>query len=234
MLKDRVVVITGAGRGLGKEIALAFAREKSRLVLVSRTEPELKGVAQKAQEVGAEAEIYPADVAVESTIKEVIKQVENDFGSIDILINNAGVWYQGPAQDTPSEKIDELLAINLKGVMFTTQAVLPGMLNQGSGQIINISSTSGRRGKAKQTLYCATKFAVRGYTEALKQELAGTGVRVTGFYPGGMRTTLFRKSQAVDTSTFMNPKEIAKLVVTMASLPVEMVVSEIVIERTQY
>jgi short-subunit dehydrogenase len=233
MLKGKVVVITGAGRGLGKEIALAFAREKSQLALISRTESELKEVAQEAQEIGAEAEIYPADVAVESIIKEVIEEVENDFGSIDVLINNAGVWYQGPAQETPTEKIDELLAINLKGVMFTTKAVLSGMLNQGSGQIINISSTSGKRGKTNQTLYCATKFAVRGYTEALQQELVDTGIRVSGFYPGGMKTTLFRESQDVNTSAFMSPKEMAKLVVTVASLPGEMVVSEMVIDRTR-
>jgi NADP-dependent 3-hydroxy acid dehydrogenase YdfG len=232
MFTDEVVVITGAGRGLGREMALAFAKHRARLALISRTEVELEKVAREIRAAGGRAGVYPADVAVESIISETVAAIERKVGRVDLLVNNAGLWFHGPADKVRPEDVDRLLAVNLKGVMFTTKAVLSGMLSERAGHIINICSTSGREGKADQTLYCATKFAVRGYTEALRAELKGSGVRITGFYPGGMQTGFFDGAAAkVDTRGFMKPKEVARLVVTIASVPTDMVVSEIVVER---
>lgn len=191
-LRGAVVAITGASSGIGEATAYAFARSKARLELGARRLERLNVVAQKCRQLGSpDVNVRLVDVGQKAQAKAFIATALRDHERLDVLVNNAGVGWVGPAQRMPEEKVDELIATNLKGVINTTQAVLPWMVERRRGVIINVASVAGFRASPYAAVYSATKHAVVGYSHALRGELSGTGVKVCVVYPGVTAGTEF-------------------------------------------
>ncbi|MFQ5693584.1 MAG: SDR family NAD(P)-dependent oxidoreductase [Nitrospinota bacterium] len=197
-LQDRVAIVTGGGRGLGEQIARAFAAEGARVVLMARTRNEIDRVAGDLASAGQTALALPGDVSQAEAARHVVDRTLERFGRIDILVNNAGTLYRGRLAEMPTEAISQLVDINVKGLLYMSRAALPVFLERGEGSIINLSSGLGRVGVADFVVYCASKFAVEGITQALAAELKGTGIRVNGLHPGGIADTALSRRSCAD------------------------------------
>jgi short-subunit dehydrogenase len=196
-LKGAVVVITGASSGIGEAAALAFARKRSNLVLGARRVDQLNSVAQKCREKGApEVTVRRLDVGQRVEARAFVAAAMRDHERIDILVNNAGLGWMGRVAEMPEDKVDELIATNLKGVISTTQAALPAMIERRRGVIINVASVVGFRAAPYSAVYSATKHAIVGFSHALRGELSGTGVKVCVVYPGTTETEFFAETEA--------------------------------------
>jgi len=193
-LKGAVVLITGASAGIGRAAALAFAREGTSLLLAARRENRLEEVAAAARALGSEAVAAKTDVADKRQVESAIHRAVSAFGRIDILVNNAGVGYFGLLEETPTDQIETLWAVNMMGTIYATQAVIPLMRTQGGGHIINVASVAGKRGNPGNSIYCATKFAMVGLSEALRVELHGSGIEVSVVCPISTATEFFEAS----------------------------------------
>jgi NADP-dependent 3-hydroxy acid dehydrogenase YdfG len=184
-LQDKVVLITGASSGFGADAARLFAKEGAIVVLSARRKDRLNALAEEIRLAGGKALAVPLDVTVQSQIDQAVKTVLDTFGRIDILLNNAGVgrldWLE---RLDPAVNIDMPINVNLRGVIQLTRAVLPSMLAHRAGQIINMSSVAGLIAPAMYTIYSATKYGMRGFTDALRREVAPLGIQVSGIYPG--------------------------------------------------
>ena len=196
-LKGAVVVITGASSGIGEASALAFARKKSNLVLGARRLDRLNAVAQRCRDAGApEVTVRRLDVGQRADVRTFVAAALRDHERIDVLVNNAGLGWMGRVHEMPEEKVDELVATNLKGVITATQLALPSMIEQRRGVIINVSSVLGYRAGPYSAVYSATKHAVVGFSHALRGELSGTGVKVCVVYPSSTETEFFNETEA--------------------------------------
>ncbi|MEM8535385.1 MAG: glucose 1-dehydrogenase [Chloroflexota bacterium] len=189
-LKDRVAVITGAGRGIGKGIALGYAREGAHLVLVSRTDTELKEVSEEIEQLGGDALVVTADVRKEADVQKVAESAQEWFGHIDILVNAAGIPMVGPSIELPLEHWQRAIDINLTGSFLCCQAIGRMMVAQGSGAVINIGSLTSFQGFPARAAYAASKGGVVQLTKVLGVEWAPLGVRVNAIAPGWIRTPL--------------------------------------------
>lgn len=197
----RTAVITGAGSGIGRALALDLAGRGARLAL-----SDLKGAdatAEACRARGARAEAYEVDVADRDAMLAHATEVATTFGAVHLVVNNAGVALHGPIAELDEADMRWLMDINYWGVVHGTQAFLPHLLASGDGQIANVSSVFGLISVPKQAAYNAAKFAVRGFTEALHQELAGQPVTVSCIHPGGIRTEIARSARvtASESST---------------------------------
>src|SRR6202162_191008 len=218
-LKDSVVVVTGASSGIGKATALAFARKGARLALGARRLDRLNAVAQMCETRGSpDVSVRRLDVGNRADARAVIAAALRDHERIDVLVNNAGVGWMGRLQEMPEDKIDELVATNLKGVIATTQAALPAMLNRRQGVIINVSSIVGFRASPYSAVYSATKHAIVGLSHALRGELSGTGVKVGGVYQGVTNTEFFDSTE-VPVGPMYTASWVANLIVRTARFP---------------
>lgn len=197
--KDQVVVVTGASSGIGRASALAFAREGARTVLLSRSREKLEKVANEIRALGGDAFVAPADVASKQEVDEAIAHALAHYGRIDVLFNNAGKSDVGPT-DAPwfVDSIREMFDIDYLGTVRVTQAVVPAMQKQGSGQILNMSSVMGRKAFAKFGGYASVMHAIVGYTDALRQELRGAGIDVSVILPSLTQTPLLSSVEPDD------------------------------------
>ncbi len=218
-LKGAVVAVTGASSGIGEATALAFARRGSRLALGARRLDRLNAVAQKCRERGSpDVSTRRLDVGRRSDATGFITSALRDHEHIDILVNNAGLGWMGRLHEMPEEKVDELIATNLAGVIATTQAVLPSMLERRRGVIINVASVVAFRAAPYSAVYSATKYALVGLSHALRGELSGSGVKVCVVYPASTGTEFFAVTEAP-----MGPQYsaawVARLIVRTARFP---------------
>src|SRR5213596_117112 len=187
----RVGIITGAGRGIGHAIAVRLASEGARVACVSRTEANAKKTADEINALRADAaKAYAVDVADHAAVQKIGAQILQDFGKIDILINNAGMTRDALAMRMSLEDWDSVINTNLRGAFSFTQAILRAMIKQRSGRIINISSVSGIMGNAGQTNYAASKAGLIGFTKSLARELAGRNITVNAVAPGFITTDM--------------------------------------------
>ena len=188
-LKNKVVLISGASSGFGEDAAQLFAEQGCKLVLAARRIDRLQALAEAIQRTGGEAVAIPVDVTNRADIEMMVQSALDLYGRIDILFNNAGFgrldWLENldPARD-----IETQIQVNLAGLILTTRAVLPHMLERGEGHIINMSSVAGLIAAPLYTIYSATKYGVRAFTDALRREVSPFGIRVTGVYPGPAET----------------------------------------------
>lgn len=182
-LTGKVVLVTGASSGIGAATAREFARERARVVLFARRKDRLEVVADTIRRGGGEAMACVGDVTDPASVQAALDQILGHWKHLDVLVNNAGRGIVAPFEAVTAQELRDLLEVNLIGVLSATQAVLPLMRRQASGHIINISSVAGRRATALSAAYNATKFALVGLSEALRQELRGTGIRVSIVYP---------------------------------------------------
>jgi len=222
LLKDKVALVTGAGRGIGKAISLKFAEEGASLILCARTATQLQEVTAAIRSAGRPCLSGVVDVAKEEQVNRLVQDGLDRFGQIDILVNNAGVSNPKPFLETSNADWDETINVNLKGVVFCTRAVLPGMLERGSGTVINIASAAGLRGLPGSIAYTASKAAVIGLSHALAEEVGQRGIRVNVICPGPIKTELLDSSAVKDfvlknKAHLLPPEDVAGTVVYLAS-----------------
>ncbi|HEY83105.1 MAG TPA: SDR family oxidoreductase [Dehalococcoidia bacterium] len=190
LLKDRVAIVTGASRGLGEGIARAFAREGAAVALFSRNIARLR---ELERELGEGAVAFQVDVSDAGQVTQAVGEVLERFGRVEILVNNAAIAPSMPFLETPDEVRDSVIEVNIKGVWNCTKAVLPGMIAQKYGKIINISSVTGPMVSGKGvTAYSASKGAVSGFTRSLALEVAEHGINVNAICPGSFDTPMMR------------------------------------------
>ena len=228
-LRDKVVVLTGAGRGAGRSIALALAEEGTRLVLASRTVSELNAVRDEVKATGAQVIAIPTDVGDPQQVETLAQETLGAFGTVDVIINNAG-WCPPLrlVQDTTLEDWNLAMNINARGPFLLIKALLPTMLAKRSGQIINVSSDVARGGCATASAYGASKIALIGLGEALLDEVAEYGIRVTNLVPGTMNTDQrWDDDPDFPRETVMEPEDFAQLVVSLMKLEDYVLIKEV-------
>jgi len=186
-----VVVVTGASSGIGVAVAEALADQGARVALVARRRHRLRELAERIAAEGGEAVACPADVTSPGSLQTVAADLEGTWGSVEILVNNAGVMPLSPLEAGRVEDWERMVDVNLKGVLYGIAAFLPGMIQAGTGHVVNIGSLAGRRPFPGGAVYSATKFAVRSLTWGMQLELSATrGIRVTDVQPGVVETEL--------------------------------------------
>jgi len=189
---ERVVIITGGSRGIGRAIAFRFAEEKPKLVLLhydpedSAAEETLKRLAER----GVRGEAHRLDVSNRADVDRLFKDVLSRFGRVDVLVNNAGITKDGLLMRMSEDEWDLVIGVNLKGVFHCTQAVIRAMIKERSGRIVNISSVVGQMGNAGQTNYAASKAGILGFTKSLAREVASRGITVNAVAPGYINTEM--------------------------------------------
>ncbi|TVY02922.1 3-ketoacyl-ACP reductase [Paenibacillus cremeus] len=221
-LKNKTAIITGAGKGIGKAIAVQLAKEGVNLGLTARTQSDLEAARKELEDTyGIKVFTAAADIAKRGEAEQGVGSLINSLGSLDILINNAGIAQFGTVAEMDPAVWESIIQTNLMGTYYVTRAALPSMLAQNSGSIINIASTAGERGFATGSAYCASKFAVLGFTEALMQEVRKSNIRVTALTPSTVNTELAANAglKIGDEDRMMQPEDMAELVLTTLKLP---------------
>ena len=193
-LTDQVAIITGAGRGIGQAIAQAYAREGANLALAARSQTELEQTAAEIAQTGAQAIAVPTDVTDPAQAERLASAALTRFGRIDLLVNNAGISGPvGPLQDNDIAQWAETISVNLTGTFLVCRAVIPAMVKQGGGKIINLSGAGAANAWSNLSAYCASKAAVVRLTEVLAQELAPNNIAVNALGPGSVHTSMWDK-----------------------------------------
>ncbi|MBP1993369.1 SDR family NAD(P)-dependent oxidoreductase [Paenibacillus eucommiae] len=195
-IQNKVVVITGASSGIGAKMAETFAAKGAIPVLTARSITKLQ---ENASQLSGEHAIFRMDVTDSLQVADTVKLIIEKYGRIDILINNAGFGVFENFLDTPLEQFEDMMNVNYMGIVRCTKAVLPYMLKAGSGHIVNVASIAGKLATAKSSGYTATKHAVLGLTNSLRQELVGTGVSLTAINPGPINTPFFERADPAGT-----------------------------------
>ena len=217
MLTGQVALITGAGRGIGRAIALTFARNGARIAVTGRTRELRERVAAEIVASGGEALPFELDVTQDSEVVQAVAEVLSAWGRIDILVNNAGIiQYDSPVWSTTVEEWDAMMAVNLRGMFLCCRAVVPQMMERNQGVIINIGSSSGRMADHKYGPYTATKWGVMGYTVSLARSLRSHGIRVNGINPGWVDTDMSRAFDPRGDPEWSTPEEIAQTALFLA------------------
>ncbi len=189
-LTNKVAIVTGAGRGIGRAIAIAYAAESAYVVIAARSEDQLNEVADEISANGGNVLAVPADLRNRTEVENLVHKTVDSFSQIDILVNNAGINPRGLFLDTTDEEWDEVWKINVMGVVHCCRAVLPVMQKQGWGNIINIGSGMGQVGHADLSIYCASKAALHGLTQAIAEEVWQDGIIANVLIPGPVKTEL--------------------------------------------
>jgi 3-oxoacyl-[acyl-carrier protein] reductase len=219
-LKNKNALITGAGKGIGKAIALALAKEGVNVILLARTQDEIENVAAKARSLRVKALAITADVADINSVNAAVEKALAEFKTIDILINNAGIASFGKFLELEPAAWERIIQVNLMGTYYVTRAILPSMIERQTGDIINISSTAGLNGNALTSAYSASKFAVLGLTDSLMQEVRKHNIRVTALTPSTVATDLAIELKLTDGNPekVMQAEDMAELIIAQLKL----------------
>jgi 3-oxoacyl-[acyl-carrier protein] reductase len=216
-LDGQVALITGAGRGIGRAIALTFAQHGARIAVTGRTQESRERVAAEIVASGGEARPFKLDVTQDNGVVEAVAEVLSAWGRIDILVNNAGIiQYDTPVWATTVEEWDAAMAVNLRGMFLCCNAVAPHMMERNRGVIINIGSSSGRMADHEYGPYTATKWGVVGYTISLARSLRPHGIRVNGVNPGWVDTDMARAADPQGDPDWSTAEEIAQTALFLA------------------
>ena len=219
-LSGKNALITGAGKGIGKAMAIALAKEGVNVGLVARTAADLEQVAAEIEKLGVKTSIATADVANMEQVNVAIASVKEELGSVDILINNAGISTFGGFLELDPARWEEIIRVNLLGPYFVTRAVLQDMIDKKAGDIINISSTAGLRGAAVTSAYSASKFGLIGLSESLMQEVRKHNIRVSTLTPSTVATDLAIDLKLTDGNPekVMQPEDFAEFMIAQLKL----------------
>lgn len=219
-IQGKTAIITGAGRGIGRATAIALANEGVNVGLIGLNPENLDKVSVELQDANVKVATASADVSELAAVEQAIEQLKNELGPIDILINNAGIGKFGGFLELSPEEWKNIVDVNLMGVYNATRAVLPGMIEQSSGDIINIASTAGQKGAPVTSAYSSSKFAVMGLTESLALEVRKHNIRVTAMTPSTVVTDLAHDSDLItgDAEKVMHPEDLADLIVASLKL----------------
>lgn len=238
MLKNKIALITGAGRGIGRAIAIALAKEGAEVVInYNGSEERAKEVKQTIEENGGKASIYKCNVSDFVACEAMIKDIVKEYGHLDILVNNAGITKDGLIMKMKEEDFDSVLNVNLKGTFNTIRHSARQMLKQRSGKIINISSVSGILGNVGQANYAASKAGVIGLTKTMARELGSRGITVNAIAPGFVDTEMtevlseeIRENacKQIILGRFGKPEDIANTVVFLASDKADYITGQVI------
>jgi len=209
---QKVVVITGASHGLGREIARLFSNKGYALILLGR---DPKGLAEFNKKLNVKLVI--GDITQKQTRNKIVDLVTKKYKRLDILVNNAGITFIQPFEQNTEAQLNEILETNLKAPILLTQTLYTTMKNQKSGTIVFVNSAAGKQGYPNHTLYSTTKFGLSGFAQSLRQEAKQYNIRVISVHPGGIKTDLYNKLQnKPDTSGYMDSKKVAEIVVYLS------------------
>lgn len=238
-LNGRVALVTGASSGFGEATALLLAQAGAKVAICARRRDRLEALAQR---IGGEALVIEADLSREEEAVRAVRETEQHFGRLDILINNAGVMYLGPIETADLSKWRHMYDLNVMGLMAATQAALPGMRARKDGHVVNVSSTAGRISNAGAGGYSGTKYAVNAFSEALRKEVFMDNIRVTVIEPGAAATEL--RDHVPDAATRerinawaesmrqLQPEDIANAILFAISQPDHVNINEILMRPT--
>lgn len=219
-ITGKVAIITGAGRGIGRATAIAFAKEGMHVGLVGRTLENLQNVAAELKAYDVNVAIAAASIEDLESITSAVESIRTELGPIDVLINNAGISKFGGFMDLTPDEWTNIIDVNVKGVYYTTRAVLPEMVERQTGDIINIASTAGQKGAPATSAYTASKAALIGMTESLMMEVRKQNVRVTALTPSTVATDMAKDLNLTDGNPekVMQPEDMADLMVAQLKL----------------
>ena len=216
-LKDKIVVITGTSSGIGKAAAIEFAKRGAKLAIVSRRKEKLEELQKSLEQFSTEVLVCPCDVSDKEDVKKMSDAVLEKFGKIDILVNNAGFAIYGMVTNLTIEQIESQMQTNYFGMMYCTKNFLPILQQQNSGHIVNVASVAASFGLPGIAPYCASKFAMLGFSEGLKHELKGTNIGVTVVSPIMVRTNFFDHESFAKmpkySPTSLDPKTVASAII---------------------
>ena len=201
-LKDRVVIVTGAGRGIGREVALVAAEAGAAVVLVARTAPQLEAVAAAVREAGGRALVHACDLAQEPAAAAVVEAAVAEFGRVDVLVNNAAMNYVANLVMSKDDRWRELYEVNLFATVRLTRQVLRRLIRQKSGRIINVSSVSAKVGASYNAAYASSKAAMIGFTKSVAREVAKLGITVNAVCPWHVDTEMVREAMTQRAKMF--------------------------------
>jgi len=219
-LKNKNALITGAGKGIGKAIAIALAKEGVNVILLARTQADVDQLAAETTALGVKSLALSADVADINSVNQAVEKALAEFKTIDILINNAGIGSFGKFMELEPADWERIIQVNLMGTYYVTRAVIPNMIERQTGDIINISSTAGLNGNAVTSAYSASKFAVMGLTDSLMQEMRKHNIRVTALTPSTVATDLAIDLKLTDGNPekVMQSEDVAELIIAQLKL----------------
>jgi len=243
-LEGRVAAITGASSGIGEATALALARAGAAVAVGARRRDRLDSLVERIESEGGKALAIEVDVADEPQARSFVETAHGELGGLHILLNNAGVMLLGPVENAPTDDWRQMVDVNVYGVLWCTHAALPLLRKGGGGDIVNVSSTAGRRANAGAAVYNLTKFGVTGFSEALRQEALHSNIRVTVVEPGMVETELqgHNRNPTVRASLERNRErigepltsdDVAREIVHAVSQPSHVCVNEIVVRPTR-
>jgi 3-oxoacyl-[acyl-carrier protein] reductase len=231
-LQEKVALVTGAGRGIGRSIALRLAANGANVSLAARTASQLRAVQEEIEAGGAEAVSFPTDVSSEPDVIRLVRDTIDRFGRLDVLVNNAGIGVFRLLAETSTEEWDRVMAVNVRGPFLLCRQALPYLKQREQSFVINITSVVGLKGYAKQAAYSASKHAVMGMTKAFAREVQPDGVRVHAICPGGVDTELAGQARPdLDRSVLIQPDEIADIVLFLVTREGNAVVDQIDVRR---
>jgi 3-oxoacyl-[acyl-carrier protein] reductase len=228
-IQNKVAVVTGAGRGIGRAIALELARGGAQIVLAARSSRQLD---ETAALIGAAARAFPTDVRERDQVRALFGRTAAELGPVDILVNCAGLGIYAPLVDFSDEDFTTIIDTNLRGTFLTCREVLPSMIERQTGHIINIASIAGKVGSANRAVYCASKFGVVGFTESLAEEVRQHGIRVVVVCPGSTDTG-FGTSTATAREKMLRPEDVGYAVKMLVMQEPNSFISEIVMRPTR-
>ncbi|WP_299760676.1 3-ketoacyl-ACP reductase [uncultured Pontibacter sp.] len=219
-IKGKNALVTGAGKGIGRALAIALAAEGVNVALMARTTSQLEEVAEAVKAKGVKAAVITADVTDIEAVNTAVAQAREQLGPIDILINNAGVGAFGKFLEMEPEKWESIIKVNLMGPYYVTRAVLPEMMERQTGDIVNVSSTAGQKGAPVTSAYSASKFGLIGMSESLMQEVRKHNIRVTTLTPSTVATDMAIDLKLTDGNPerVMQPEDFAELVISQLKL----------------
>jgi 3-oxoacyl-[acyl-carrier protein] reductase len=235
-LDGKVAVVTGAGRGIGKAVALSLAKSGCRVVLSARTPAQLEEVQREIEQGGGTAAMVPADLTRDEALGTLAAESRRVFGTVDVLINNAGWGKRSPVVKINVEDLDQTVRLNLRAPILLAKLLLPDMIAKNEGAVINIGSVSGITGEANGAAYSATKFGLIGFTQSLYEEVREHGIKVAVILPGFVDTPLIPPNRQLDRSKMIQPADIAQMVHYVLTSPPTCCPVEITIrpQRTPY
>ena len=212
--------MTGAGKGIGRAVAVALAHEGVHVGLLARTEAQLQELATELQALGVKTAVAAADVADINAVNAAVASIAQQLGPIDILINNAGIGSFAKFLEMEPAEWEQIIKVNLLGVYYVTRAALPAMIERQTGDIINISSSAGLRAAAGSSAYSASKFGLMGLTESLMQEVRKHNIRVSALTPSTVATDLAIGNKLTDGNPdkVMQPEDLAEFIVAQLKL----------------
>ena len=229
-LQEKVAVVTGASTGIGKSIAAAFATEGAKTVLASRSREKLEVAAKEIQDSGGTTLVVPTNVSVEVDVEDLFRQVMEAFGRVDILVNNAGITTKAPTDELTLEAWQGVIDVNLTGAFLCSREAFKIMKRQQSGRIINIGSISAKVPRPNSAPYVTSKFGLEGFTRSLALDGREHGISVCILHPGNTATPIWEgREEQAQKEGVMSPDDLARVAVTMATLPPDVNVLESIV-----